>query len=59
VRELKNVIERLVVLGTGDRILPEHLPKEIVEGQARRPRSDGQQYAFPDGGCRSRQWKRK
>ena len=50
VRELKNVIERLVVLGTGDRILPEHLPKEIVEGQAPPARSDGQQYAFPDGG---------
>ena len=29
VRELKNVIERIVVLESGDTILPEHLPKEI------------------------------
>jgi DNA-binding NtrC family response regulator len=30
VRELKNVIERIVVLESGDRILPEHLPSDII-----------------------------
>jgi DNA-binding NtrC family response regulator len=29
VRELKNVIERIVVLESGEMILPEHLPKEM------------------------------
>jgi transcriptional regulator with PAS, ATPase and Fis domain len=50
VRELKNVIERLVVLGTGHRILPEQLPKEIVEVRPPAARSDGQPLMFPDGG---------
>lgn len=31
IRELKNVIERAIVLGSGDTILPEHLPAEIRE----------------------------
>ncbi len=30
IRELKNVIERAVVLGSGDTILPEHLPSDIT-----------------------------
>jgi Nif-specific regulatory protein len=30
VRELNNVIERAVVLGSGDTLLPEHLPPEIA-----------------------------
>jgi DNA-binding NtrC family response regulator len=30
VRELRNVIERIVVLESGDTILPEHLPKELL-----------------------------
>ena len=30
VRELNNVIERAVVLGSGDSLLPEHLPHEIA-----------------------------
>lgn len=33
IRELRNVIERAIVLGTGDTILPEHLPLEIREGR--------------------------
>jgi DNA-binding NtrC family response regulator len=33
VRELKNVIERIVVLENASLILPEHLPKEIVQEQ--------------------------
>lgn len=32
IRELKNVIERAIVLGAGDTLLPEHLPLEIREG---------------------------
>jgi Nif-specific regulatory protein len=31
VRELENVIERAVVLGTGDKITPEDLPNEMIE----------------------------
>jgi DNA-binding NtrC family response regulator len=30
VRELRNVIERIVVLESGDKLLPDHLPKEII-----------------------------
>jgi len=30
VRELRNVIERIVVLETGEKVLPDHLPKEIL-----------------------------
>lgn len=47
VRELRNVIERIVVLETGDTILPEHLPRHasqdtkaegsIAEGEIRLP----------------------
>lgn len=33
IRELKNVIERAIVLGSGSAILPEHLPLEIREKQ--------------------------
>ncbi len=35
VRQLENVIERLVVLGKGDTIRPEHLPGELRQGQSR------------------------
>jgi Nif-specific regulatory protein len=34
VRELENAIERAVVLGTSDRILPEDLPEPLVDGAA-------------------------
>ncbi|MFT3912865.1 MAG: sigma-54 dependent transcriptional regulator [Anaeromyxobacteraceae bacterium] len=30
VRELRNVMERLVVLGSGGQVVPEHLPKELL-----------------------------
>jgi DNA-binding NtrC family response regulator len=30
VRELRNVVERIVVLERGDRVLPNHLPKELL-----------------------------
>ncbi|MGA9994338.1 MAG: sigma 54-interacting transcriptional regulator [Pyrinomonadaceae bacterium] len=34
VRELENAIERAVVLGSGDRILPEDLPEAVLEREA-------------------------
>jgi DNA-binding NtrC family response regulator len=33
VRELENAIERAVVLGVGERIVPEDLPETLLEGQ--------------------------
>ena len=33
IRELRNVIERAVILADGNKILPEHLPYEIQEGK--------------------------
>jgi len=36
VRELRNVIERIMILETGDEILPEHLPREITGDSGRR-----------------------
>jgi len=33
VRELENAIERAIVLGTGDEIVPEDLPDALLEGQ--------------------------
>jgi len=33
IRELENAIERAVVLGVGDRIVPEDLPETLLEGQ--------------------------
>jgi len=39
IRELKNVIERAVVLGTGNTLLPESLPSEIRENKKTDPPS--------------------
>ncbi len=52
VRELRNVIERIVVLESGDTILPEHLPKEISTKQVL-PSSGGTgaaAFILPEGG---------
>jgi len=35
VRELRNIIERAILLESTDLILPEHLPREILDGQVR------------------------
>ncbi|MBI4495729.1 MAG: sigma-54-dependent Fis family transcriptional regulator [Deltaproteobacteria bacterium] len=48
VRELRNVIERIVVLENAERILPEHLPKEIIN-QSSSPQQRGM-FILPDGG---------
>ncbi|MCU0222523.1 MAG: sigma-54 dependent transcriptional regulator [Acidobacteria bacterium] len=34
VREVRNVVERIVVLGRGQKVLPEHLPREIAGASA-------------------------
>ena len=50
IRELKNIMERIVVLKGGDVILPEYLPKEIL-GKAPGPASnDGVRISIPDEG---------
>lgn len=48
VREMKNVIERLVVLEVSDDILPEHLPKEMVQGRHARAEKNG--FCLPEEG---------
>ncbi len=48
-REVRNVVERIVVLQEGTTVLPEHMPKEILRQQAPRPASTGR-YVLPDGG---------
>ncbi|TFH30715.1 MAG: sigma-54-dependent Fis family transcriptional regulator, partial [Deltaproteobacteria bacterium] len=50
IRELRNVIERIVVLENDERVLPEHLPAEILR---RREKAEGMPQpglAFPDAG---------
>jgi len=52
VRELRNVMERIVVLESGDRVLPEHLPKEILcprRGREPAPRAAGGPVLPDDG----------
>lgn len=39
VRELENVVQRAMLLSSGDALKPEHLPKEIVEEKAERVQS--------------------
>ncbi len=50
VRELKNVIERIVVLESGDLVLPEHLPREISEQPTPRERRARGGFILPDEG---------
>lgn len=54
IRELKNVIERAIILSSGEELLPMHLPHEIVgskEGQAPSPIDPWEQWfnARPTG----------
>jgi two-component system response regulator HydG len=44
VRELENAIERAVVLGTTDHILPEDLPEAILEGETVTTNTPAPQY---------------
>ena len=49
VRELENVIERAVVLGSGDIILPEDLPEDVVETAERSAGGDSYYSAVQSG----------
>jgi DNA-binding NtrC family response regulator len=49
VRELRNVVERIVVLESGDAILPEHLPPEISSRREPAQRT-GSRITIPDKG---------
>ncbi|PID58542.1 Fis family transcriptional regulator [candidate division KSB3 bacterium] len=47
IRELKNVIERLVIMVAGSTIRPEHIPGSILDGGRRRPQPQGLSFAPP------------
>jgi DNA-binding NtrC family response regulator len=50
VRELRNAIERIVVLKTGEQILPEHLPLEIARRSRAEATPKGGKLLLPEGG---------
>jgi transcriptional regulator with PAS, ATPase and Fis domain len=51
VRELRNVVERIVVLESDETVLPDHLPKEILFGKGgARTVSAGSGITLPDSG---------
>jgi DNA-binding NtrC family response regulator len=50
VRELKNVIERIVVLETTEVILPEHLPKEVLNQPAAAAFQAVEKFVLPETG---------
>lgn len=50
VRELKNVIERIVVLENTDFILPEHLPREMVNQPAAPGFQPKDKFVLPENG---------
>lgn len=50
IRELRNAIERIVVLENGDTILPEHLPKEILHPARAEKQTPGVDFILPDSG---------
>ncbi len=50
VRELKNIIERLVVLENVEIILPEHLPRFLIESLTTAVHEGGDSFILPDNG---------
>ncbi|MDO8786260.1 MAG: helix-turn-helix domain-containing protein, partial [Syntrophales bacterium] len=50
VRELKNIIERIVVLERAEIILPEHLPMELSNSTASFAQSEARAFVLPDKG---------
>lgn len=50
VRELKNVIERIVVMESDEFILPQHMPKEMLGGVTQHGASGGKRYLLPEKG---------
>jgi DNA-binding NtrC family response regulator len=50
IRELKNAVERIVVLQGGEEVLPDHLPKEILGRASRATSGNGTLISIPDEG---------
>ncbi len=50
IRELKNIIERIVVLESAEMILPEHLPKEISRRSVAVTNTAGDKFILPEEG---------
>ncbi len=50
IRELRNLVERLVVLGNEGEILPDHLPDWLTGKPGARNSSSGRRYVLPDSG---------
>jgi len=50
VRELKNVIERIVVLETSEALMSEHLPREITAASPRSTAFGSENFILPDTG---------
>jgi DNA-binding NtrC family response regulator len=50
VREMKNVIERIVVLESAEMILPEHLPKEVLDQKHGALPGRKDRFVLPDTG---------
>ena len=47
IRELKNVIERLVIMSPGTIIRAEHIPGSVLDGGRRRPQTNGTSFGPP------------
>ena len=50
VREMKNVIERIVVLETSEMIMPEHLPREMLGQAIPPPPPSSTRFVLPEAG---------
>jgi DNA-binding NtrC family response regulator len=50
IRELRNTVERIVVLQGGEEVLPDHLPKEIVGGVSESTSARDALISIPDEG---------
>jgi transcriptional regulator with PAS, ATPase and Fis domain len=50
VRELKNVIERIVVLESAENIMPQHLPKEVISQSMPTTQVLGDRFVLPSTG---------
>jgi len=57
VRELKNLVERILILEKGDAILAEHLPPEITTAAAAPAPAAGGHFVLPAGGVKLEIWR--
>jgi DNA-binding NtrC family response regulator len=46
VRELRNIVERMIIAADGEVLRPEHVPAEIQEQSQTRPRAPGESRDF-------------